>query len=311
MTTFFTITIAATTLKVSSRDERIVVLPPAVPAYRQFTDQQVHVEPDIEVMVSTEPVPPSLLKECRRIFDGDGVWSLFRCGDDYLLSYNPFANTPPLWTIHCNRHFSRLTAYCDQWLIQETEGRRIVPSPITYPLDQVILIHHFARQGGLIVHSTGLEQSGGSSIFPGRSGAGKSSLAKILLEAEGVELLSDDRVVVRKQDDTFVAHGTPWPGEAQIAANRNSPLHNIIFLTHSPTNRVIPLTPQQALTRLFPVASMPWYDEEIIGNVMDFCGDLVKTIPAYELQFTLDKEVLAVLGKEIFASAQRTSATGQ
>ncbi len=135
--------------------------------------------------------------------------------------------------------------------------------------------------------------------IPGRSGAGKSSLAKILLGADGVALLSDDRVVVRKKHDSFVAHGTPWPGEAQIALNRQSPLKSIIFLSKAPTNRLVPLNPQQALTRLFPVASIPWYDEDSVSGVLDFCGDLLETVPAYEFQFTLDKDVFAVLSKEL------------
>ena len=149
------------------------------------------------------------------------------------------------------------------------------------------------------MHSTGLEYGGCSSIFPGRSGAGKSSLARLLLEAEGLQLLSDDRVVVRKQEGRFVAHGTPWPGEAQIAVNRQSPLKSVIFLSQAPVNRLVSLTPQQALPRLFPVASIPWYDEDSVTGVLDFCGDLLQTVPAYEFQFTLDKDVSAVLSKEL------------
>ena len=102
-----------------------------------------------------------------------------------------------------------------------------------------------------------------------------------------------------KTGRTFVAHGTPWPGEAQIALNRQSPLKSIIFLSKAPTNRLVPLNPQQALTRLFPVASIPWYDEDSVSGVLDFCGDLLETVPAYEFQFTLDKDVFAVLSKEL------------
>ena len=165
MITFFTITIAGTAITVSSTDEHLTVLPPARPAYRQFIAEVPVKKPAIEVIASAAPVPLSLFQDNRIIFDGGGVWSLFHCGDDFLLTHNPFVGRPPLWTIHCDRHFTRLTAYCDQWLIQETDGRKTVPSPIVYPLDQIILLHHFARKEGLIVHSTGLEYGGCSFNF--------------------------------------------------------------------------------------------------------------------------------------------------
>jgi hypothetical protein len=57
------------------------------------------------------------------------------------------------------------------------------------------------------------------------------------------------------------------------------------FLRHADTDRIAPLTPDQALERLFPVASIPWYDRDVLPRVLQFCDDLVSEIPAYDLHF--------------------------
>jgi hypothetical protein len=121
-------------------------------------------------------------------------------------------------------------------------------------------------------------------LFPGKSGAGKSTISG-LLASRGHEVLSDDRVIVRKIEGHFRFFGTPWPGEANIAVNKNLPLSGIFFLNHSEGDRVKKIDPQEALERLMPVTSIPWYDSEPMTKVLTFCSDLVSAVPAYVLHF--------------------------
>jgi hypothetical protein len=54
------------------------------------------------------------------------------------------------------------------------------------------------------------------------------------------------------------------------------------------------------LEQLLPVTSIPWYDREVLPDVLDFCGDLVSSVPAYELYFRPDPGVVDFL--ESFAA---------
>jgi hypothetical protein len=108
------------------------------------------------------------------------------------------------------------------------------------------------------------------------------------------EFLSDDRIIVRKMDKTFKAFGTPWPGEAGIAVNKNVALSGIFFISQASFNKIEEIKPQRAMERLLPVVSIPWYDKEVLVKILDFCEDLISNVPVYELYFKPDIEVADV-----------------
>ncbi len=106
-------------------------------------------------------------------------------------------------------------------------------------------------------------------------------------------------LIVRKIDDKFECLWTPWPGEAGIAVNNSMPLSGIFFINHGFQNRIKDIKPKQAIARLLPVTSIPWYDRDIMPKILDFCEDLVLNVPAYELDFKPNVEVVDVLEKFI------------
>ncbi len=114
-------------------------------------------------------------------------------------------------------------------------------------------------------------------------------------------MLSDDRIIIRKMDNIFKTFGTPWPGEEGIAINKSVPLSGIFFISHGSDNRIKEIDKKEALEKLLPVTSIPWYDQEIMTKILNFCEDVISNIPAYELYFKPDFEVVDVLEK--FASA--------
>jgi hypothetical protein len=159
-----------------------------------------------------------------------------------------------------------------------------------------------ARRQGALLHASGLYINGRGYIFPGKSGAGKSTITRQFAVRGDTGLLSDDRIVVRKIDGAFKAYGTPWPGEARIAFNKSVPLAGIFFINHGSANQIKEISPQKALARLLPVTSIPWYDREVMDKILTFCEDLISSVPIYELDFKPSVEVVDVL--EQFVSAQ-------
>lgn len=290
------IRIAGILFHVIAEDAGCSIEPPENKAYLEFIDTDVPQSgADIRVEVVSRPIPSTLFSDTEKIFDGGPAWNICRCQDGYLITFAPFENKPYLWTLHASEDFSAVTAYVNSSLGRRQNDRVLLPCPVFYPLDQIILIHYFARNSGIIVHCAGLEYNRRTSIFPGRSGAGKSTVCRILQNADDIHLLSDDRMVIRRVNGVYQAHGTPWPGEAGMALNRKSLLESIYFLNHAESNSLNTLDSSEALKRLFSVASIPWYDREIVANVLDFCGELVGAIPCFELHFTLDEQLVNFL----------------
>jgi hypothetical protein len=240
------------------------------------------------------------------LFDTGAAWVMLRDCDHYQITLNARAlRGEDLWTAQVARDVSRATVFCGEQMVRRTEHGIAIANPITYPLDQILLMHLLARHEGALVHAVGARIGGKALIFAGRSGAGKSTLARLLAGRRGLELLSDDRIVVRKVNSAFMAYGTPWPGDQGAALNDKATLYGICFLRHADADHIEPLTPSQALERLLPVTSVPWYDGEVVSGVLAFLDDLLARVPTFELHFKPSTGVADLVEELIHASPEQ------
>lgn len=176
----------------------------------------------------------------------------------------------------------------------EKDGRTQMP-PLLHPVDRVLSMGVLANRSGFIVHSCGWSCNGKSVLFPGVSGAGKTTLCRQLMAAGRGVVLSDDRVILREGASGFRACGTPWPGDAKQARNESAPLAAICFIEKSPEHRLVPIRPSEALRRLMEAASIPWFSPALQDHVLPLVERLVSTVPAYRLGFHPEPGVVACL----------------
>lgn len=176
----------------------------------------------------------------------------------------------------------------------EPDGGRQLP-PLLHPVDRVLCMGVLAHRSGFIVHSCGWSCQGKSVLFPGVSGAGKTTLCRQLMAAGQGLVLSDDRVILRGGPEGFRACGTPWPGDAKQARNESAPLAAICFIEKSPGHRLTPIPPAEALRRLLEAASVPWFSPGLRDLVLPLVARLVSTVPAYRLGFRPDPGVIDCL----------------
>jgi hypothetical protein len=264
------------------------------PAYGSFfkTERRPSaIDINIDLVVSNLPDTKRLTK----IFDTGQSWSLFLNHDDYFMMLKPPAlDKQPIWIAQFNRDVTNVTVYCSQMLINGNDGNSL-SNPVTYPMDQLLLMYALAQRQGAILHAAGIGIDNKGYLFAGRSGAGKSTLSRQFVAKKHPVLLSDDRMVIRKIDKTFMAFGTPWPGEEGIAANQSVPLAGIFVISHGSDNKIREIDKKEALERLLPVTSIPWYDQEMMTKILNFCADVISNIPVYELHFKPDLEIVDVL----------------
>jgi len=99
------------------------------------------------------------------------------------------------------------------------------------------------RVGGMLIHGCGLRHAEVGVIFPGRSGAGKTTLARKTPDADDV--LSDELVAVRRDDDgAWRVHGSPFWGDFARGgiSMRSWPLRTVAFLEQAARD-VVTMTP--------------------------------------------------------------------
>ncbi|MDA3894652.1 MAG: hypothetical protein PF482_00750 [Desulfobacteraceae bacterium] len=246
----------------------------------------------IRIYLRSDP-PPLNLGDT--VFQADASWSISE--DDsfkWIISHHPDFDHSQ-WTARFNHEFTEGIVYCGQTMLDRSESRTVLRNPVEYPLDQILMMHFLARNSGMLIHSAGWRLNDNGWIFAGKSGAGKSTISNLIVEETGTTFLSDDRIVVRKIGQDFLMYGTPWPGDAGYAVNESVPLKGILFLSKGAENNIRKLNPSDAIARLMPVVSIPWYDREKVELMMDFCDILIGSIPMYELAFVPDKAAVDML----------------
>ena len=227
----------------------------------------------------------------KKVFDTGDSWKLYRDGTSNRLRLDRPGSDEPLWIAQFDRDVKQVDLYC-RFGPLDVHGCRTIDLPLTYPLDQLLMMIYFAQRRGILVHGAGMVDQDRAYLFAGVSGAGKSTLSELMVNANAGRMLSDERVIVREVNGMIMAFGTPWAGTAGVAADGNAPLAGVFFLKHGKTNRIEKLDTAAAADRLLPVTSIPWYDPDTTASIIAFAKDLATIVRAYEMSFTPDKSAV-------------------
>jgi hypothetical protein len=235
------------------------------------------------------------LSGLQKIFDTRESWTLYGDAGEYWISLHPAMYPDPFWIARFDRRASRVVVYCSASHPSAEKNKIDLVNPLCYPLDQLLFMYHLAYRDGVMVHAAGISLSGRGFIFPGCSGVGKSTLARLFADGRIGAALSDERVIVRRTDVGLQVFGTPWAGTEGMAGNGRAPLAGMFFLKQGKSNRLQELSAEQALERLLQVVSIPWYDQEAMSRIILFSKSIVSQIPAYELNFKADASAVDFL----------------
>lgn len=268
-----------------------VVDDPRYASFLRATDSRAFEVP-VELLLG--PLPD--LRGLAPAFDSGVAWTAYRQGTDLLFDYRLPDSGERLWTARLSSGAApEVTVYCGERLAGTGEPLRTLHSPLSYPLDQLLLMCLLTLEGGLLVHSAGVRRGDRAVVCPGRSGAGKSTLSRLLEARPDLVRMSDDRMVLRASGARFRAWGTPWAGTERIAESDSAPLVALAFLHQSPRTELRPIGPAEGLPQLLAVGSVPWFDIERATECLAFCDALLREVPLYELHFRRHEEVGEVL----------------
>jgi ABC-type multidrug transport system ATPase subunit len=188
-------------------------------------------------------------------------------------------------------------------------------APLGYPVDELLIMHRLTREKAIELHSCGIvREDGTGNLFVGHSGAGKSTTTRLWMEREDVEILSDDRIIVRRDDRTqkqvpplrsakgrndkasirndkgnMRIYGTPWHGEAAYASPGSARLAKIFILEHGQGNVLTRLSASQAVAELFARSFVPFHRHEYVESALEFLQELVSAVPCYRYAFEPNK----------------------
>jgi hypothetical protein len=254
---------------------------------------------DINIQIERTPRLPQV--PGRQLFDSGSVWRLYDGEDQYRFDFStPAMGEEPYKRLLVDRKFQQA-----RLLISAESLARVSPpaAPLDYPLDELLITHRLTQEKAIELHSCGVVRSDGNGdLFVGHSEAGKSTTARLWSVIEGVEILSDDRIIVRRDEihlgeatmpkmpvAPMRMYGTPWHGEAAYASPGSAPLQRIFILQHGHGNVLTQLNPSQAVAELFARSFVPFHRHEYIELALEFLQEVVDAVPCYRYAFEPNK----------------------
>jgi len=211
----------------------------------------------------------------------------------------------------------RVTQHAGRWALERGDFRaewepasrtgRIRQSANPYSIDAVLRIVHtlvLAQEGrGFLLHAASAIRNGKAFLFAGVSGAGKTTISRLapadatLLTDEISYVREDVRKDVRKQDNRYMAFGTPFTGElAKLGENVSAPIARLYLLAQGPENRIEPVAPGQAARELLANLLFFAEDQELVQRAFHSACEFVSRVPVSRLTFVPDARVWEMIG---------------
>ena len=277
-----------------------------------------------EINICVEWTPILERTSGRRLFDSDSTWCLCECDEGYQFDF-----AAPIFGERIYKRLLVDNRFTEAILQMSEECFADFPLPaasLEYPVDELLIMHRLTQEPAIELHGSGIVCANGEgNLFVGHSGAGKSTTTRLWIDREEVEVLSDDRIIVRPdevwrhavdeieilrlrdcsalrnnhfaQDDRVKnrgmrMYGTPWHGEAMFASPNSAPLQRVFVLEHGHGNVITPLSPSQAVAELFARSFVPFHRHEYVESALSFLEQLADSVPCYRYSFEPDRRAV-------------------
>ncbi|MFN0063359.1 MAG: hypothetical protein ACKVPX_12705 [Myxococcaceae bacterium] len=302
MLSAWTLGVAGWSISIVSEDADLRIAPSGVSNRFCVTD----VAPDLVLTVRREV--RRISEDARCTFDSGGVWISHETATDFWISLRSalFLSAPYLVArISKNQPTGELYVHPNY-----AQGRTL--DPLEYPLDELLFLGLIAKGQGLEVHAAGVDAGPhGGWLLLGHSGAGKSTASGLLIESGLGEILSDDRIVLRRRDSKggseWWMFGTPWHGTGAHAVPRGCPLKRIYVLSHAPVTRLGELPRSVFTAEIVARTFHPLYAPHVLAYTLKSIEHLTQDVPCRTLAFRPDREMPWVLASDSVPSTQNIS----
>jgi len=268
--------VGAVTVEIAADCEGDIDLVPSLEPFRSDT------HPDVRVRV--EWVDQLLSVATPELFNSSSTWRLYGSDAEFQFDFGaPFFGELPYKRLLADRAFTRATLLMSR---RSFAGLTCDAVPLGYPLDELLIMHRLTQERAIELHGCGITTADGTgNLFVGHSGAGKSTTTRLWTASEDVEILSDDRIIVREHPGHVRMYGTPWHGEAMFASPNSNPLTRIMILEHGHGNVLTRLSPSRAVGELFARSFVPMHRHEYVESALEFLQTVAESVPCYRFAF--------------------------
>ncbi len=147
----------------------------------------------------------------------------------------------------------------------------------------------------LLIHGSALTMDGRGYLFAAPSGTGKSTHAALWRQVFGdrVQMVNDDKPLLRIGEDAVTVCGTPWDGKHRLSTPGDFPLSAICFLERGETNEIREATYAEIYPRLLGQTNRPSDPGDML-KTLALLDRMAKHIKFYILKCNISSEAAEV-----------------
>ena len=228
-------------------------------------------------------------------------WAIYRRGNSWI-----YQEIPPLkddsttykLAVFNSDHTTGDIYHPNEQIMEQGDSTSL----LLFPTDQILLAPLLADRHGLILHSAGMVIDGQGFLFIGHSGAGKSTTVTMLKD-EG-EILCDDRIIVRKENNRFRIYGTWSHGTVPIVSPSSAPLRAILLIEKSVENRLVPIIDRGEIAlelskfAVKSIGTVDWWN-----STFSLIEQIAREVPVYRLKLDKSGKVKSLIQDLAVSSA--------
>jgi hypothetical protein len=177
-------------------------------------------------------------------------------------------------------------------------------NPLPYPLDGLILYFLTSLKGDIMIHGSGVISGGQGWVFTGRSGSGKTTMARIF-DHSGDRVVHDDRLILVKEGAGWKMHSTPVYRNDEP---RSAEVDHLWIISHGQSNISVPLSGAEAAGLILANCIQQNWDRAASAQLMASVADLASSVKVSRLAFLPDSRVRDYLMARENAPAETASA---
>ena len=160
---------------------------------------------------------------------------------------------------------------------------------------EALLIH---RQR-LCLHASCIDTPIGGILFSGVSGIGKSTQASLWCKYRSAKQINGDRPILSKEQNGWLAWGSPYSGSSHIHINARCPVAAIVMLKQAQTCSLRRLTLPEAFRAVWSGLTLHSWNEKLVELASHLTMDLIGTVPVFEFSCTPDEAAVDYLEQEL------------
>lgn len=229
-----------------------------IPRYfDSFEDETVkHLEDTVRIKLVYDITPPEYDMTKEVIRNRDVV--VYDENDSYVIEYRL---TGSLYYGRFNKDKPEAIMYCKYKLWASDH-------PMLGMLRDIFFFY-LQKKDVLVVHSASIQYDSKAYLFSGKSGAGKSTHAKLWKEYNSdVTDINGDVCAIYFADDKLMVQGLPWHGTSYIFGNVKAPLGAVMYIEQSSENLVEQMSKSRGTIELISRSLYPsWTKEQVLRTV--------------------------------------------